>query len=88
LVAFLLGVLVHVGLLALAYFGGALKPLSTLLWLVLALPGAIVDMTAEVLPPSPLTAGVLVVVASLVNGLAYAGVVALVARLTARKPTS
>lgn len=84
--AFLVGVLVHLVLLAFAHVGGALQPLATLLWLVLALPGALVDMSAEVLHPSKLGTVALVVAASVLNGSVYAAGVALYSRFAARKP--
>lgn len=86
--AFFVGVLVHVLLLALSSWAGPLAPLFTWAWLVLTLPGALIDMTAEVLHPSGIVAGALVVVASVVNGLAYAVLAALWTRRVTRKPST
>lgn len=86
--AFFVGVLVHVLLLAVSFWAGPLAPWVTWAWLVLAFPGALIDMTAEVLHPSGMAAGALVVVASVVNGLAYAAVAALWTRRVTRKPST
>lgn len=82
--ALLVGFLLHAVLLAAAYFAGPLKTVATLLLLILALPGALIDMSAEVLHPRGIAIAALVLVACLVNGLAYAGLTALVLRLRRR----
>ena len=86
--AFLIGVFLHVLLLALSSWAGPLSLLFTWAWLVLTLPGALIDMTAEVLHPAGIAAGALVVVASLANGLAYAALAALWTRWVTRRPSA
>ncbi len=75
---FCIGALLHVGLLALSFYGGPLATPATLALLLLALPGALVDMSAEVLHPGRLGTVGLVLVGSVLTGLTYAGLWALV----------
>lgn len=68
--AFVVGALVHAMLLASSLSG--VFDMATWLLLVFALPGAIIDISAEMIHPSQTGGIVLAVVASLVNGGAYA----------------
>lgn len=67
--AFVVGVIVHAALLGLGLSG--LFDFATWLLLVFALPGALIDMTAEMIHPSRMGGILLAVIASIVNGGAY-----------------
>jgi hypothetical protein len=73
-VAFLAGAIVYGVLLAGAYWGGPLSQVATMALLIFALPGAMVGMSSEVIHPTGIGVAALVLAASAVNGLAYAGV--------------
>lgn len=82
--AFFIGALLHAGLLWLSFYGGPLATPATLALLLLALPGALVDMSAEVLHPGRLGTVGLILVGSALTGLTYAGLWALIGRLRQR----
>lgn len=69
-IAFGTGALVHLGLLGLSLSG--LFDSATFLLLIFALPGALVDISAEMIRPSQTGSILLVTVATVLNGLAYA----------------
>jgi hypothetical protein len=69
-IAFIVGAIVHAVLLGLSLFG--VFDMATWLLLVFALPGAMVDMSAEMIHPSRMGGVVLAVVATVVNGGVYA----------------
>jgi hypothetical protein len=75
---------VHLALLALALGPAPLAAVATPLLLVVALPGAFVDVSAEMLHPGPVGSVALALAGSVVNGAAYAGALAL-ARWVARR---
>lgn len=68
--AFVVGAVVHAVLLALGLSG--VFDAATWLLLVFALPGAVVDISAEMIHPSQTGGVILAGVATLVNGGAYA----------------
>lgn len=68
--AFVIGAVVHAVLLAASLSG--LLDWATWLLLVFALPGAIVDISSEMVHPSQTGGMVLAIVATFVNGAAYA----------------
>ena len=69
-VAFGIGALVHLGLLGLSLSG--LFDFATFLLLIFALPGALVDISTEMIHPGQTGSILLVTIASVLNGLAYA----------------
>ena len=81
---FAIGALVHAFLLVLAMHPSINSELARLLLLVVALPGLVVDMSAEMIHPSEWGGFALAGIASLVNGLAYAMVVFVVLKWRAR----
>jgi hypothetical protein len=66
--AFLIGAFLHVVFLSLSQLSDA----ATLFLLVFALPGLMVDMSAEMIHPTPIGGVLLAIVATGVNGCAYA----------------
>lgn len=82
LIAFVVGALVHALLLGLSLSGTF--DLATWLLLVFALPGAMVDISSEMIHPSPMGGVVLALVATLVNGGAYALVTWTVSKIRRR----
>jgi multisubunit Na+/H+ antiporter MnhE subunit len=78
--AFAVGAAVHLILLGFASFELLASDLAAILLFVFALPGALVDVSAEVIHPSKLGSAALVAVATAVNGAAYAAGAALLAR--------
>lgn len=77
----MVGAAVHLILLGLASIEFVAADLSALLLLVFALPGALVDISAEMVHPSKLGAAALVALATVVNGAAYVAGAALIARV-------
>lgn len=69
-IAFGIGGLVHLALLGLSLSG--LFNFATFLLLVFALPGALVDISTEMIRPSQTGSILLVTIATVLNGLAYA----------------
>lgn len=69
--AFFIGAIVHAVLLGLSLIASPFSDMATFLLLVFALPGAIVDMSAEILHPSLWGGVLLAIVATIVNGGAY-----------------
>ncbi len=69
--AFVIGALVHALLLGVSLTASVLSDAATWLLLVFALPGAIVDMSAEMMHPSQWGGVWLTIVATIVNGGAY-----------------
>jgi hypothetical protein len=69
--AFVIGALVHAVLLALSLTSSAFSHPATVLLLVIALPGAMVDMSSEMLHPSKLGGFLLAIVGTMVNGGVY-----------------
>ena len=70
--AFLSGALVHAVLLGLSLTGSVLSDAATWFLLVFALPGAMVDMSSEMIHPSLWGGILLAIVGTMVNGGAYA----------------
>ncbi len=71
IVAFVTGALLHAVLLGLSLTASGLSNGPTSLLLIFALPGAIVDMSAEIFHPSQWGGFFLAIVATVVNGGAY-----------------
>jgi hypothetical protein len=82
--AFATGAVVHALLLALAMHPSINSDLARQLLLVVALPGLVVDMSAEMIHPSEWGGFALAGIASLVNGIAYATAVFVVLKWRAR----
>lgn len=72
--AFLIGFAIHGILLALAFLAPSLNAPATLALLIVALPGAIIDISAEVTKPKGVFLVLWVILACCVNGAAYLAV--------------
>jgi hypothetical protein len=72
--AFLIGFAVHGILLALAFLTPSLNAPATLALLIVALPGAIIDISAEMTKPKGVFLVLWVILACCVNGAAYLAV--------------
>jgi len=70
-IAFFIGATIHAVLLGLSLTASGFSDMATFLLLIFALPGAIVDMSAEVLHPTLWGSVLLAIVATMVNGGAY-----------------
>lgn len=84
LLAFAIGVLIHVVLLGLSLSGRF--DFATFLLLVFALPGALVDISSEMIHPSQAGGILIATIATLFNGAAYTLAAWCMHRISRKRP--
>lgn len=81
--AFAIGCVVHILLLCIATYCTTISGGATLMLLIVAFPGLVIDMSAEVIRPSPTGTFALATAATVMNGIFYMTVALVGARISA-----